>query len=94
MPKDSTETKKSTRTPTEAAEQEANEPIVFEDALAELESLVGQMEGGDLSLNDSLKAFERGVTLARMCQTALKDAELRVQSLSAEGELTDLTFDD
>lgn len=62
--------------------------IVFEDALQELEQLVARMESGDLSLNDSLQAFERGVKLARQCQVALDAAELKVQSLSADGELT------
>ncbi len=54
----------------------------FEAALAELEQLVEQMETGELSLEDSLKAFERGVALTRDCQRALKDAELRVQALT------------
>ncbi|VAW77879.1 Exodeoxyribonuclease VII small subunit [hydrothermal vent metagenome] len=53
----------------------------FETALAELESLVEQMEQGDLSLDESLKQFERGVELTRACQTALKDAEQKVQIL-------------
>ena len=50
------------------------------------------MESGDLTLDESLKAFERGVTLARHCQEELKHAEQRVQVLTAEGELAD--FDD
>lgn len=53
----------------------------FENSLAELESLVEQMEAGELSLEDSLKQFERGVALARGCQTALKEAELKVRQL-------------
>ncbi|TCK17447.1 exodeoxyribonuclease VII small subunit [Thiogranum longum] len=53
----------------------------FETALAELESLVEQMEQGDLSLDESLKQFERGVQLTRACQTALKEAEQKVQIL-------------
>jgi len=53
----------------------------FEAALAELESLVEQMEQGDLSLDESLKQFERGVELTRACQTALKEAEQKVQIL-------------
>ncbi|MDH5738023.1 MAG: exodeoxyribonuclease VII small subunit, partial [Gammaproteobacteria bacterium] len=51
----------------------------FEASLAQLEKLVAQMEDGDLSLEESLKTFEQGVKLARECQTALKDAEQRVQ---------------
>lgn len=53
----------------------------FEAALAELESLVEQMEQGDLSLDESLKQFERGVQLTRACQTSLKEAEQKVQIL-------------
>ena len=53
----------------------------FESALEELEALVEQMEQGELSLEDSLKHFERGVALTRACQQALKDAEQKVQIL-------------
>ena len=59
----------------------------FEDALNELEALVEQMESGDLSLDQSLAAFEKGVALTRQCQKALSEAELKVQTLtSADGE--------
>ena len=63
--------------------------LKFEAALEELESLVAQMEGGQLSLDESLKAFERGVALTRHCSTALKEAELKVQALSDDGDLVD-----
>ncbi len=53
----------------------------FEADLAELEELVEKMEQGDLSLDESLKQFERGVQLTRSCQQALKDAEQKVQIL-------------
>lgn len=53
----------------------------FEKSLAELEELVELMEGGELSLEDSLKAFEKGIKLTRECQQALKRAEQRVQML-------------
>ena len=56
----------------------------FEKALEELESLVEQMEAGDLSLEDSLKYFERGVSLTRSCQKALAEAEQKVQILLKE----------
>jgi exodeoxyribonuclease VII small subunit len=55
--------------------------LPFEEALQELEQLVARMEQGDLSLEDSLKAFERGVLLTRTCQTALREAEQKVQLL-------------
>ncbi len=53
----------------------------FEAALAELEKLVETLEQGDLSLEASLKHFERGVALTRQCQKALKDAEQKVELL-------------
>ena len=56
--------------------------VDFEKALEELESLVEKMEAGELSLEASLEAFERGVKLTRDCQGALKQAELRVQALT------------
>jgi exodeoxyribonuclease VII small subunit len=55
--------------------------IDFEASLAELEALVERMEEGELSLEDSLKDFERGIELTRSCQQALKEAEQRVQML-------------
>ncbi len=54
----------------------------FEHSLDELEQLVQRMEKGDLTLDDSLQAYERGVALYRNCQTALDQAELRVRLLS------------
>ncbi len=59
----------------------SNKTPDFETALAELERLVEQMEQGDLSLDESLKQFERGVQLTRACQAALKNAEQKVQIL-------------
>ena len=53
----------------------------FETAMRELEELVERLEQGDLSLEESLAAFERGVTLTRACQTALKEAEQKVEIL-------------
>lgn len=53
----------------------------FEQSLNELEALVEQMEQGDISLEQSLQLFERGVKLTRSCQEALKKAEQRVQML-------------
>ena len=56
-------------------------PPSFEELLSELEALVETMEKGELSLEDSLKSFERGVELTRSCQQVLKDAEQKVQIL-------------
>jgi exodeoxyribonuclease VII small subunit len=66
----------------------------FETALAELEALVERMEQGELSLDESLKQFERGVQLTRSCQQALKDAEQKVQLLlEKDGQQTLEPFD-
>jgi exodeoxyribonuclease VII small subunit len=53
----------------------------FEHSLDELEQLVAKMEGGELSLDESLTSFERGIGLYRHCQQALEQAELRVRLL-------------
>ncbi len=58
----------------------------FEELLSELEALVETMEKGELSLEDSLKSFERGVELTRSCQQVLKDAEQKVQILASKDE--------
>ena len=67
--------------------------VSFESALEELESLVEKMEAGELSLEDSLAAFERGVKLTRHCQSSLKAAELKVKVLTESGDLEDLDID-
>ena len=54
----------------------------FEASLDALEQLVEKMEHGDMSLEDSLAAYERGVGLYRRCQQALEQAELRVRLLT------------
>ena len=56
----------------------------FEEALEELERLVSSMEEGELSLEDSMTAFEKGIKLTRECQTALQKAEQKVQILLNE----------
>ncbi len=62
--------------------------INFEKALEELEGIVEDLESGDLSLENSLKSFEKGIKLARQCQEQLSKAELQVQKLIEEnGEL-------
>lgn len=67
------------------------ESFDFEKTLADLETLVSSMEEGELSLEDSLKAFEKGIKLTRDCQTALQVAEQKVQILINEhGDTEDL----
>lgn len=59
------------------------EPIHFEKSMSELEQIVMQLEKGDLTLEDSLKHFEKGITLARQCQEVLSQAEQKIEMLAA-----------
>ena len=54
----------------------------FEQSMLALEDLVGRMEAGEMTLEESLAAYERGVGLYRRCQGALEQAELRVRLLT------------
>lgn len=68
--------------------------VDFEKALSELEALVSTMEKGDMSLEDSLKAFETGIKLTRDCQAKLSEAEQKVEMLiEQQGELQLTDFD-
>ena len=58
--------------------------LTFEKALAELEKLVAQMEGGSLSLEQALAAHKRGLELARFCQERLEAAQRQVKVLEGE----------
>ena len=62
----------------------------FEKALEELEELVETLEKGELSLDETLKQFERGIKLTRTCQLALKNAEQKVELLIKQAGKTDL----
>lgn len=76
------------------SEEEKNRISQFERSLAELEALVERMESGELSLEESLKEFERGISLSRACQTSLKEAELKIEALlKKDGEETIEPFD-
>jgi exodeoxyribonuclease VII small subunit len=57
----------------------------FEHSLAELESIVARLEQGELSLDESLQQFERGVGLTRICQSALDQAEQKIEILMRKG---------
>ncbi len=63
------------------AKTKQNPPIAFEPALKELEGLVEKMEKGETTLEQSLSDFERGIELVRLCQSALENAEQKVQIL-------------
>lgn len=59
-----------------------SEAIQFEQSISELEHIVKQLEKGDLTLENSLKEFEKGIHLARQCQQALNTAEQKIEFLT------------
>ena len=63
-------------------------PVNLEKSLANLEKIVDELESGDLPLDKAMQKFEEGIKLTRRCQSALKDAEQKVEILmqSAGGE--------
>jgi exodeoxyribonuclease VII small subunit len=68
----------------------AQKTVSFESAMAELEQLVADMEGGKMSLEDSLAAYKRGAELLTFCRTRLDDAQQQVRVLE-DGVLKDLS---
>lgn len=68
--------------------------VDFEQSLADLQALVERLENGELSLEDSLAAFEQGIRLTRDCQDSLTQAEQKVQQLlERDGELVEVPLD-
>lgn len=63
--------------------------INFEQSIEELENIVGQLEKGELPLEDSLKQFEKGINLAQKCQTILTQAEQKIEMLTTNKERPD-----
>ena len=70
------------KTPSKDAAPDTSPVADFETSMQSLEDLVGKMEAGEMTLEESLAAYERGVGLYRRCQSALEQAELRVRLLS------------
>jgi exodeoxyribonuclease VII small subunit len=64
------------------------EEVKFEDALARLEEIVQSLESGNLSLEESLALYEEGMRLSSICSKKLSEAELRIQVLTKEEELS------
>ena len=65
--------------------------LTFEQALIALEKTVEQLEAGDLSLDESLALFERGQQLAAYCNSLLEQASLKVEQLTDDGEIIDIS---
>lgn len=78
--------KKSSASPEPADSQLDPEELGFEEAYRALETTVEDLEAGELSLEASLEAYERGVALAERCNQLLAAAELRIQEVNANGE--------
>jgi exodeoxyribonuclease VII small subunit len=76
--------------PSKAAEAARTDNLPFEEAMKRLEAIVDAMESGDLPLETLLSRYEEGMKLARVCQSKIADAELKIQQLekNAQGALT------
>lgn len=60
----------------------------FEQAMAELEKVLGQLERGDVALDESIALYERGAALKARCETKLKEAEEKVAAITLDGDGT------
>ena len=70
---------------TEPAAGPAPSGITFEQMMEQLEELVSRLERGDLSLEESIRAFEEGIRLVKQCTAVLGEADKRIQRLTQEG---------
>lgn len=68
------------------------EMLSYEEAYAALEDVVARLESGTLSLEDSVLMYQRGRALTKRCQQLLEDAELRIQQVDDDGNLSDLNL--
>ena len=62
------------------------EQMSFEEAMAELDRVVGQLERGEVPLEDSIKLYERGAALKKRCEAKLKEAEEKVAQITLDDE--------
>lgn len=67
----------------------------FEDALAELEKIVGDLEGGKAALDDSIQSYERGIALKKHCEQKLSAAQEKIEKITIgpDGEVSTEPFD-
>lgn len=64
----------------------AVQDMSFEQAMTELEQVVGQLERGDVALEESIKLYERGALLKKRCETKLKEAEEKVAAITLDSD--------
>lgn len=69
-----------------SAAKSAQKEYSFETALKELEEIVRGLETGQTSLEDSIQAYEKGIALKKICEEKIKDAKLRVEKITLEGD--------
>ena len=69
-----------------------NKNLTFEEALDELESIVNSLERGDISLEEAIKAYERGTELKNQCERRLKEAKMKVEKIHAVKNGNDFTI--
>lgn len=69
--------------------------LTFEDALAQLENIVRELEAGKIKLDDAIEAYERATALKKFCEDKLKSAQLKIEKInvSADGCVTTQPFD-
>ena len=75
------------------SKRQANNPLGFEQALAELEKIVTSMENQTLPLDKSVDAYQRGAELIKICQQHLAVAKEKLQMVEANGELKSVDWD-
>jgi exodeoxyribonuclease VII small subunit len=63
--------------------------VTFEEAIKRLEAIVGELEAGELTLEQSLSKYEEGVSMAKACRVRLDDAETKLKELLDNGNLVD-----
>jgi exodeoxyribonuclease VII small subunit len=68
------------------AKQAADKPLTFEDALAQLETIVQAIEEGKIGLQDAIGEYEKGMKLIRHCRSILSEAEARIQQLQVTAD--------
>ncbi len=78
------------------AEPAKIETLSFEAALQELEKIVGDLETGKASLEDSIGAYERGVALKKHCESKLREAQAKIEkiSVSPDGQISTTDFEE
>lgn len=72
------------------AEPEGGEEMPFEEAIEELETIVEELEEGDIALEEAMERFERGLGLVEACRSKLDQAELKVEQLLEDGSTEEL----